>query len=240
MDWPLVAGLGLAVLAGGVVQSTIGFGLAVVAAPFVVLLAPDLMPAALLVPTLRPAGAPALARRPRHRLAAARLGAGGAHPVHPGGRRRRRVVLAAGDRRARRGADPGHRRRCRCGPRPAGHPAQRGRRRGGLRHLGHGRRDRRAVPRPGAAARAAAAGALDAGGLLRRRVAPRPRRPPPRGRAAREQVRRRAGLDAVRACSATPWPRPMRARIDPEMFRRAVLAFCVLASLTVIVRAALA
>ena len=33
-------------------QSTIGFGLAVVAAPFVVLVAPELMPAALLVPSL--------------------------------------------------------------------------------------------------------------------------------------------------------------------------------------------
>ena len=52
MDWPLVLLLGLAVLAGGVVQSTIGFGLAVVAAPVVVLLAPDLMPAALLPPAL--------------------------------------------------------------------------------------------------------------------------------------------------------------------------------------------
>lgn len=52
MDWLLVAGLGLAVLAGGLVQSTIGFGMAVVAAPFVVLLAPELMPAALLVPSL--------------------------------------------------------------------------------------------------------------------------------------------------------------------------------------------
>ena len=52
MDWVVVLGLGLAVLAGGVVQSTIGFGLAVVAAPFVVLLAPDLMPAALLLPAL--------------------------------------------------------------------------------------------------------------------------------------------------------------------------------------------
>ncbi len=51
MDWPLVVGLGLVVLAGGVVQSTIGFGLAVVAAPFVVLLAPHLMPAALIVPS---------------------------------------------------------------------------------------------------------------------------------------------------------------------------------------------
>lgn len=52
MDWVLVLGLGLTVLAGGVVQSTIGFGLAVVAAPFVVLLAPDLMPASLLLPAL--------------------------------------------------------------------------------------------------------------------------------------------------------------------------------------------
>ena len=33
---------------------------------------------------------------------------------------------------------------------------------------------------------------------------------------------------------------PVRARIDPETFRRAVLGFCVLASITVIVRAALA
>jgi uncharacterized membrane protein YfcA len=52
MEWPLVLGLGLAVLAGGFVQSTIGFGLAVVAAPFVVLVAPELMPAALLLPAL--------------------------------------------------------------------------------------------------------------------------------------------------------------------------------------------
>ena len=50
MDWPLVLGLGLAVLAGGVVQSTIGFGLAVVAAPVVVLLAPDLMPSSTATP----------------------------------------------------------------------------------------------------------------------------------------------------------------------------------------------
>ena len=62
MDWALVVGLGLAVLAGGVVQSTIGFGMAVVAAPVVVLLAPDLMPAALLLPALHAAGAPALPR----------------------------------------------------------------------------------------------------------------------------------------------------------------------------------
>ena len=61
-DWPLVVGLGVAVLAGGVVQSTIGFGLAVVAAPVVVLLAPDLMPAALLATGPHPAPAPALAR----------------------------------------------------------------------------------------------------------------------------------------------------------------------------------
>jgi uncharacterized protein len=52
MDWVAVVGLGLAVLAGAVVQSTIGFGMAVVAAPFVVLVAPELMPAALLVPSL--------------------------------------------------------------------------------------------------------------------------------------------------------------------------------------------
>jgi uncharacterized protein len=52
VSWLLVAGLGLAVLSGAVVQSTVGFGMAVVAAPVVVLLAPDLMPAALLLPAL--------------------------------------------------------------------------------------------------------------------------------------------------------------------------------------------
>ncbi|MDO5502993.1 MAG: sulfite exporter TauE/SafE family protein [Actinomycetia bacterium] len=41
--------LGLAVAVGSVVQSAVGFGLAVVAAPFVVLAEPDLMPGALLV-----------------------------------------------------------------------------------------------------------------------------------------------------------------------------------------------
>ncbi|HMM94412.1 TSUP family transporter [Phycicoccus sp.] len=49
---PAVAALGLAVLAGAVVQSVVGFGMSVVAAPFVVLLAPDLMPVALLVPSV--------------------------------------------------------------------------------------------------------------------------------------------------------------------------------------------
>lgn len=41
--------LGLVVLAGSVVQSTLGFGVAVVSAPFVVAAAPDLMPGAVLV-----------------------------------------------------------------------------------------------------------------------------------------------------------------------------------------------
>ena len=41
--------LGLVVLVGSLVQSSIGFGIAVVAAPFVVLVAPELMPTALLV-----------------------------------------------------------------------------------------------------------------------------------------------------------------------------------------------
>lgn len=45
----LVLGLGLALVLGAAVQSTVGFGLAVVAAPFVVLLAPELMPGSLLV-----------------------------------------------------------------------------------------------------------------------------------------------------------------------------------------------
>lgn len=43
--------LGLAMGVGAFVQSSIGFGLAVVAAPFVVLAAPELMPAAILVAT---------------------------------------------------------------------------------------------------------------------------------------------------------------------------------------------
>lgn len=50
-DWPVVLVLGLVVVAGALVQSTIGFGMSVVAAPVVVLLAPDLMPVALLVPS---------------------------------------------------------------------------------------------------------------------------------------------------------------------------------------------
>lgn len=41
--------LGLAVLVGALVQSSIGFGMAVVAAPFVVVAAPELMPAAVLL-----------------------------------------------------------------------------------------------------------------------------------------------------------------------------------------------
>ncbi|XVX21948.1 TSUP family transporter [Actinomycetota bacterium] len=44
--------LGLALFAGSFVQSSIGFGMAIVAAPFVVLAAPELMPGALLVTTL--------------------------------------------------------------------------------------------------------------------------------------------------------------------------------------------
>lgn len=51
IDWPVVLGLGLALFAGAFVQSSIGFGMAVVAAPFIVMLAPDLIPGALLVTT---------------------------------------------------------------------------------------------------------------------------------------------------------------------------------------------
>lgn len=51
MGWHVVL-LGVAVLAGAVVQSTVGFGIAVVAAPVVALVAPELMPAALLVSTV--------------------------------------------------------------------------------------------------------------------------------------------------------------------------------------------
>jgi len=49
IDWPVVLGLGAALFAGAFVQSSIGFGMAVVAAPFIVVFAPDLMPGALLV-----------------------------------------------------------------------------------------------------------------------------------------------------------------------------------------------
>jgi uncharacterized membrane protein YfcA len=49
MDWSTVLLLGLTLLAGAFVQSSIGFGMAVVAAPFIVVVAPELMPGALLV-----------------------------------------------------------------------------------------------------------------------------------------------------------------------------------------------
>lgn len=51
MEWHLLV-LGLAVTAGAVVQSVVGFGMSVVAAPFVVLVAPELMPVVLLVPSV--------------------------------------------------------------------------------------------------------------------------------------------------------------------------------------------
>jgi len=49
MDWLPVLLLGAALFAGAFVQSSIGFGMAVVAAPFVVVAAPELMPGSLLV-----------------------------------------------------------------------------------------------------------------------------------------------------------------------------------------------
>lgn len=49
MEWTPLLLLGLALFAGAFVQSSIGFGMAVVAAPFLVLFAPELMPGALLV-----------------------------------------------------------------------------------------------------------------------------------------------------------------------------------------------
>lgn len=49
MEWGVVLALGLALFAGAFVQSSISFGMAIVAAPFVIVLAPDLMPGALLV-----------------------------------------------------------------------------------------------------------------------------------------------------------------------------------------------
>ena len=76
---PSVVLLGLAVLAGAVTQSVVGFGMSVVAAPFVVLVAPDLMPVALLVPSVTlPVlqlghGVRDLARRPLGLAFAARL-----------------------------------------------------------------------------------------------------------------------------------------------------------------------
>ncbi len=49
IDWSLVLTLGIALFAGAFVQSSIGFGMSVVAAPFIVVFAPDLLPGALLV-----------------------------------------------------------------------------------------------------------------------------------------------------------------------------------------------
>jgi uncharacterized membrane protein YfcA len=49
MEWTPVLVLGLALFAGAFVQSSIGFGMAVVAAPFIIVVAPELMPGALLV-----------------------------------------------------------------------------------------------------------------------------------------------------------------------------------------------
>lgn len=49
IEWPVVLALGLSLFAGAFVQSSIGFGMAVVAAPFVVVVAPELIPGALLV-----------------------------------------------------------------------------------------------------------------------------------------------------------------------------------------------
>ncbi|MDT0215169.1 TSUP family transporter [Rothia sp. ARF10] len=49
ISWWVVLGLGLALFVGALVQSMIGFGMAVVAVPFVVVAAPDLMPGAVLV-----------------------------------------------------------------------------------------------------------------------------------------------------------------------------------------------
>jgi uncharacterized membrane protein YfcA len=48
MEWNVLL-LGPALLAGAFVQSAIGFGMAVVAAPFIIVVAPELMPGALLV-----------------------------------------------------------------------------------------------------------------------------------------------------------------------------------------------
>ncbi len=79
MEWTTVLPLGLALLVGAFVQSSIGFGMAVVAAPFLVVLAPELMPGALLVtsfalPVVQLShGARDIARRPLGWALAARL-----------------------------------------------------------------------------------------------------------------------------------------------------------------------
>lgn len=52
MTWTLFVLLGLTLCVGAFVQSVVGFGLAVVGAPFIVVFAPELMPAALLVASL--------------------------------------------------------------------------------------------------------------------------------------------------------------------------------------------
>ena len=80
------------------------------------------MPAALLVPALALPVLQLVARRPRHRVATARLGAGGTHPVHPGRGGRRRLVLAAGDRRSRGRAHPRHGRAVDAGASTCGRP----------------------------------------------------------------------------------------------------------------------
>jgi uncharacterized membrane protein YfcA len=49
VDWTTVLLLGIALMAGAFVQSSISFGMAVVAAPFIIVAAPDLMPGSLLV-----------------------------------------------------------------------------------------------------------------------------------------------------------------------------------------------
>jgi uncharacterized membrane protein YfcA len=49
VHWTTVLLLGFALMAGAFVQSSISFGMAVVAAPFIIVLAPDLMPGSLLV-----------------------------------------------------------------------------------------------------------------------------------------------------------------------------------------------
>ncbi|MBD2760396.1 sulfite exporter TauE/SafE family protein [Yimella sp. cx-573] len=52
ISWTLFVVLGLFVALGSFVQRVIGFGLAVVAAPFIVMAAPDLMPVSLLITVL--------------------------------------------------------------------------------------------------------------------------------------------------------------------------------------------
>ena len=240
MDWVLVVGLGLAVLAGGVVQSTIGFGMAVVAAPVVVLLAPDLMPVALLVPALAlpvlqlSHGMRDIAWRPLGWAMAARA------LFTPVGV----AVVATGSRHGRSPRSSG----CsswspspsRCAPSTCVRPPRNAAVAGAVSGISG---TAAAIGGPFLALvlqhERPHAGALDPRGVLLAGSLLGLGALAVGGELTREQLL--SGLAWVPfVLLGYVVGAPVRARIDPEKFRRAVLAFCVLASITVIVRAALA